>query len=660
METIFEQENDTGPAPFDKSRVLDVKPLRTLMPIFPETPQGTPFPPGFTPFYPFNAPHGSYNNGNAPTPIRAYRSPQPVSSMPPQFSNGDTGVAMNSNGEDGYTVSQKQKKYRKRRSTDIVPRQRLIEGLEPAQREDGSTEIVDLVSTIFDALRRRLCQIEEARDGLSGRVYATASAILTSNNFKTNTRKRIGNVPGIEIGDIFFYRIEMCLVGLHSLPMAGIDFLSAKGEGDGEPLAVSIVSSGGYDDAVDDEDVLIYSGQGGIVNKVQVADQKLEKGNLALEKSLHRGNEIRVIRGFPDPSNPNTATRIYVYDGLYKITKSWTETVNSRGSIFKFQLVRSPGQPSAFAVWKSIEKWKDGLASRAGLILPDLTSGAESIPVSLVNDVDDEKGPAYFTYFPSLKYSKPCTSEQSVVICDCQKLCTPGDPSCHCLQKNRGDLPYTYNGILVCRKPLLFECGSSCQCLPNCKTRVSQSGLKVRLEVFKTADRGWGLRSWDPIRAGSFICEYAGEVITNDEGRRTGEEAENDEYVFDTTRLFDNSLKWNYEPRLLNEDSPDEPFDDDKTPDPLCISAKNYGNVSRFMNHSCWPNVFWQPIMYEKNGEPTLHIAFFARKNIPPMTELTYDYGISFPGNQDAQSSDVPRGRHKCLCKSEKCRGYFG
>uniref|UniRef100_A0A7N0V7R4 SET domain-containing protein n=1 Tax=Kalanchoe fedtschenkoi TaxID=63787 RepID=A0A7N0V7R4_KALFE len=106
---------------------------------------------------------------------------------------------------------------------------------------------------------------------------------------------------------------------------------------------------------------------------------------------------------------------------------------------------------------------------------------------------------------------------------------------------------------------------------------------------------------------------------------------------------------------------PDEPLDDEKAPDPLCISAKNYGNVSRFMNHSCWPNVFWQPIMYENNGESTLHIAFFARKNIPPMTELTYDYGISLTANHDTQgSSDVPRGRHECLCKSEKCKGYFG
>ena len=43
-------------------------------------------------------------------------------------------------------------------------------------------------------------------------------------------------------------------------------------------------------------------------------DQKLERGNLALEKSLHRGNEIRVIRGFKDFANPTG--KVY---GLIKV-----------------------------------------------------------------------------------------------------------------------------------------------------------------------------------------------------------------------------------------------------------------------------------------------------------------------------------------------------
>ncbi|KAL9255479.1 Histone-lysine N-methyltransferase, H3 lysine-9 specific SUVH3-like protein [Drosera capensis] len=44
--------------------------------------------------------------------------------------------------------------------------------------------------------------------------------------------------------------------------------------------------------------------------------------------------------------------------------------------------------------------WKAGTASRPGLILPDLTCGAKSTPVSLVNDIDGEKGLHILPFFP--------------------------------------------------------------------------------------------------------------------------------------------------------------------------------------------------------------------------------------------------------------------
>jgi euchromatic histone-lysine N-methyltransferase len=44
--------------------------------------------------------------------------------------------------------------------------------------------------------------------------------------------------------------------------MAGIDYMSVRISQDEEPIAVSIVSSGGYEDDVDGDDGLIYTGQG--------------------------------------------------------------------------------------------------------------------------------------------------------------------------------------------------------------------------------------------------------------------------------------------------------------------------------------------------------------------------------------------------------------
>ncbi|KAE8674628.1 Histone-lysine N-methyltransferase, H3 lysine-9 specific SUVH1 [Hibiscus syriacus] len=223
------------------------------------------------------------------------------------------------------------------------------------------------------------------------------------------------------------------------------------------------------------------------------------------------------------------------------------------------------------------------------LILPELTSGAESIPVSLVNEVDDEKGPAHFTYLSTIKYMKSFKLVQPSFGCDCREACLAGNSNYCCIKKNGGYLPYTTHEILVCRKPMIYECGSLCPCLSNCKNRVTQTGFKVHFEVFKMKDRGWGLRSWDPIRAGTFIYEYAGEVIEETNTRQDGRDGESNEYVFQTNRVYE-SFKWYYETELVGEESFEttEYYD---IPSLLTISSKNSGNVARFMNHSCSPNV---------------------------------------------------------------------
>lgn len=661
-------------ATFDKSRVLDVKPLRSLVPVFPSSPQtppfvcappSGPFPSGFSPFYPFNGPQPTPPDLNqqthTPAPLRSFRAPQ---------SNGDMSRGGNTGGStDGPTKrpvgrprsAASQKKAKKDLDFTLsVVENNFVVGITSNQREDGDREVVNNVLMRFDALRRRLSQLEDSKESPSGlirRADLKAGNILMSKGVRSNMRKRVGVVPGVEIGDIFFFRMEMCLVGLHSQSMAGIDYMVVRGEVEEDPLAVSIVSSGGYDDEAEDRDVLIYSGQGGNVNSnkkdKQAADQKLERGNLALERSLHRANEVRVIRGMRDAISPTA--KVYVYDGLYRIQESWVDKGKSGCNIFKYKLVRVPGQPGAFAVWKSIQQWREGFSTRVGLILPDLTSGGETIPVSLVNDVDEEKGPAYFTYFSTVKYIKSFKLTEPSYGCNCRNACSPGDLNCSCIRKNGGDFPYTANGVLVNRRPLIHECGPTCPCIPNCKNRVSQTGLKVRLEVFKTKDRGWGLRSWDAIRSGTFICEYAGEVIEKVKARQDGE-GEDDDYVFDTTRVYE-PFKWNCEPGLAEEDGNDT-IEEYNIPSPLIISAKNVGNVARFMNHSCSPNVFWQPVAYEHNSESYVHIAFFAIKHIPPMTELTYNYGTS--RSDGADGSGTPHGKKKCLCGSPKCRGYFG
>lgn len=646
-------EEGSIPTYVDKSKVLSVKPLRTLRPLFVSSAQAPPlfssspsgpFPSGFTPFYPFSM------NGESPHSNQA-------DEMDVDGVNGHTGSSRKRGPGKQKKVAKKSVRSRNagvtfRVNNGNVSIGNFIVKCNPFSKEDGNREMVEYVLMTFDAVRRRLSQVEEAKEAPNGSIKRPdlkAGNVLMSAGVRTNMRKRTGVAPGVEIGDIFFFRFEILLVGLHGQSMGGIDTLITRGGKGEEPLAVSIVSSGYYDDDTEDKDVLIYSGQGGnpISKDKQASDQKLEKGNLALERSLHQANEVRVIRGMKDSSN--TSVKIYVYDGLYTIKESWLEKGKSGCSVFKYKLVRLPGQRSAFADWNSIQKWKSGLSSPVGLLSQDLSAGAEKVTVSLVNDVDARGPPSYFTYSTVLRYSKSFNLTNSSFGCNCHKACQPGDLNCSCIRNNGGDFPYTTNGVLVSQKPLVYECSPTCPCFPNCKNRVSQTGLKLKMEVYKTTDKGWALRSWDPIRAGSFICEFAGEVVDSPmEMQGTGQE---DDYIFDTSRVLDKSYKWNYEPTLLNEAIPDESAENDNIPSPLVISAKNAGNVARFMNHSCNPNVFWQLVQYEHNRESFLHVAFFAKKHIPPLTELTYDYGIS---------QFETRSKRKCLCGSEKCRGYFG
>lgn len=67
-----------------------------------------------------------------------------------------------------------------------------------------------------------------------------------------------------------------------------------------------------------------------------------------------------------------------------------------------------------------------------------------------------------------------------------------------------------------------------------------QKGLTHRFEVFKTLDKGWGVRSLRVIQKGSFVCEYVGEIITDAEA----DKRDDDSFVFDLeSRVCRNSVR---------------------------------------------------------------------------------------------------------------------
>jgi euchromatic histone-lysine N-methyltransferase len=505
---------------------------------------------------------------------------------------------------------------------------------------------------MFDSLRRRMMQLDEKEDS-SKRADMKAGALMMRNNMRINSVKTVGHVPGVEVGDIFFYRIEMCIVGLHAPAMGGIDYMPVNSVGKDDSLAVCIISSGGYDNEEDDTDILVYTGQGGNSRKKQKHDQKLERGNLALMNSQNKNTQIRVVRSTHDPFRHSE--KIYIYDGLYRIEESWIEKARNGFNVFKYKLRREPGQPDGISVWKKAQKWKENPATRENIIQLDLSSNVENLPVCLVNDVGNVTIPIHFNYVTGVKYSRPLSREKQLRNCKCDSVCLPGDPDCSCAQQNGGDLPYTLSGLLVRHTPILYECSSSCQCSENCRNRVTQRGIGLNFEVFWTGDRGWGLRTWDPVHAGAFICEYAGEVIDE---TKMNLDVKEDDYIFHTSCTSDTVSRWNQGTELLEETSRGSTTGSFRQL-PIIISAKDSGNVARFVNHSCSPNLVWQAVQYDHGDDRYPHIMFFAIKHIPPMTELTYDYGTKGapPGFEDI----FPKAckLKPCLCSSTNCRGYF-
>ena len=177
----------------------------------------------------------------------------------------------------------------------------------------------------------------------------------------------------------------------------------------------------------------------------------------------------------------------------------------------------------------------------------------------------------------------------------------------------------------------IFECTLMNRCGMECKNRLVQFGPRYRLEVFRCCKssgdnqkyvKGWGVRSPDYVPKGSFLCEYIGEYISDDEAESRG------------IRYDDQKMS-----RLMDVHG------DGKDSVRMCIDATRFSNLGRFLNHSCDPNVFKQRVFCDHNSRLP-RIAFFAARDIPPFEELAYDYGYA----------DVPGKTMPCLCGARTCK----
>ena len=76
------------------------------------------------------------------------------------------------------------------------------------------------------------------------------------------------------------------------------------------------------------------------------------------------------------------------------------------------------------------------------------------------------------------------------------------------------------------------------------------------------------------------------------------------------------------------------------------IDATFYGNLARFINHSCEPN--WETQKWNVLGE--IWVGIFALRDIKENEELTFDYQFD--------CFNTPYSRW--YCGADKCKGFLG
>ncbi|KAF4991761.1 hypothetical protein FGRMN_7601 [Fusarium graminum] len=200
---------------------------------------------------------------------------------------------------------------------------------------------------------------------------------------------------------------------------------------------------------------------------------------------------------------------------------------------------------------------------------------------------------------------------------------------------------HDYSSKCVCKPE--DGCGESCQnriMLYECDEQNCNAGKKyctnrafatltarrnkggkyrVGVEVIKTSDRGYGVRSNRCFRPNQIIMEYAGEIITEDECERRMTEVYRDNECY-YLMSFDQNM----------------------------IIDATTGSIARFVNHSCNPNC--RMIKWIVSGQPRMAL-FAGDKPIVTGDELTYDYNFDPFSAKNVQ---------KCLCGEPNCRGVLG
>ncbi|CAG8659619.1 12186_t:CDS:2 [Ambispora gerdemannii] len=231
----------------------------------------------------------------------------------------------------------------------------------------------------------------------------------------------------------------------------------------------------------------------------------------------------------------------------------------------------------------------------------------------------------------------PSINFDAVIGCQCEDAnCGKFGVQCACLDDNEYMPYYSNEGqLLLVPGRLIRECNSKCKCGPMCTNRVAQKGRNMTLDIFQTISKGWGVRARNNIPANTFIDFYTGIIMPKSEA---------DALVPKYTQSGRSYL-----------------FDlDFHQPVFYTVDSNYFGNVTRFFNHSCDPNLSVYSILIESMDIKMPNIGFFTRRPVKEGEELTFDYfGLRHRKRSkafDESSIVLEPGQRFCRCGAKECR----
>ncbi|OMJ24696.1 Histone-lysine N-methyltransferase SUV39H2 [Smittium culicis] len=478
-------------------------------------------------------------------------------------------------------------------------------------------------------------------------------------------------------------RVKLKRLYSHSLFNNNISFIQKSDKSPINPVNNSFFylnSASSSSEAISESEYFDKSSSGivaDLFNSIAKLDSELENISNDPDHSFQNSEPENIIDTYQNQLVPSSKLVVDNFEVSRCLLNNSTlnELVTKRSRILSYLSNR-------FIVRPTIPNFLPPPISNNLLLFQDLLKNSKGPPISVVNIVDDAPPPLDFEFINESRYASDVPRPQQLQVnsCSCEteeiynillenngdkqgssstgtqvktnnsssifsgyssdqykmilrtgckhNLAKDGEITSNCIHNPETGGPYNSSGLLqLPEKHAIYECNWMCPCGPNCLNRLIQRGPTILFQVFRTAKKGWGVRTLETLQKGQFVAEYVGEVITYAEAESRGKK--NDK--LGSTYLFD-----------LDFETPE-----DMDPE-FTIDAEKCGNVAHFLNHSCDPNLQIRAA-YINHCDSRLHqLAFFTKNRIPAGTELTFDYNPSapFPGDRGYVDFSEHKGRN--------------